>query len=128
MTAGAALAAELIVRLQRLGELSGVHELAPLQAAPPFATVEAGPETDWSHKTGTGRELRVAIVVRDKGERPDRIRRLTDQIQAEVEPIGPDVGVWRLASLVFLRSRTIREAGGWAATIEYRARLLETSG
>lgn len=125
MMAGAALAAELIARLHRIGELSGVHELAPVQASPPFATVETGPEADWSHKTGKGRELRVAIIVRDKGERPDRIRRLIDQVQTEIEQIGPDVGSWRLATLVFLRSRTIREAGGWAATIEYRARLLE---
>ena len=124
MTAGAALAAELTTCLLRIGELSGVHELAPIQAAPPYATLETGPEIDWSHKTGTGRELRVAIVVRDKGERPDRIQRLIGHVQAEIEQVGPDVGVWRLATFVFLRSRTIREVGGWAATIEYRARLL----
>jgi hypothetical protein len=36
----------------------------------PYAIVETGPEIDWSHKSGAGRELRLAVTLRDKGERP----------------------------------------------------------
>lgn len=69
-TAGEALTAAATARLKPLASLAGVHEAAPIQAARPYATVEAGPETDWSHKTGLGREVRLAVTIRDAASGP----------------------------------------------------------
>ena len=103
----------------------GVFPLAPVQAACPFATVDAGLETDWGHKSGVGREVRLAVTIRDRAERPDRIQSLEDQALAAIERSGGVTPNWAVVSMSFMRSRTVREsATGWAAVIEFRARML----
>ena len=98
----------------------------PLTAAFPYAIVEAGPESDWSHKSGAGRELRLSILVRDKGERPARLRGLVAEIERVIMEIGADLTSWRLVNLVFVREAMLRETGAaWSAAIDYRARLLK---
>jgi hypothetical protein len=124
--AGQALAEAAIVALSGVAGLNGVYDGPPLSAAFPHARIEAGPESDWSHKSGVGRELRLAIVLRDQGERPARLRALMHAAEIAAGAIGPDLDGWRLVNLVFLRSSLLREKeAAWAAAIEYRARLLK---
>jgi hypothetical protein len=124
--AGAALRAAAIEVLQSL-ELGGVYPGPPLQAAFPHALVECGPETDWGHKSGSGREVRLAVTLRDRGERPERAQAFAEVVEAAMAA-GLAVDGWRLVTLALVRSRTIAEgrAGktGWAVAIDYRARLL----
>ena len=123
--AGQVLAEAAITALREIEGLNGIYDGPPLTAAFPYALVEAGPETDWSHKSGEGRELRLSIQVRDKGERPARLRALVARIEAAMVGIGPDLAGWRLANLVFVREAMLRETGAaWGAAIDYRARLL----
>ena len=127
MSAGAA---DALVRaaLDALGSVSGltgVHERAPLQAAFPFLEVEAGAETDWGHKTGCGRELRLAVTVHDKGERPARLRRLMSAVEERLSSLNPTPG-WQLVTMQFLRSRVARDNDRWTGAIDYRARLLRS--
>ncbi len=124
--AGAALREAAIEVIESL-ELGGVYPGPPLQAAFPHATVECGPETDWGHKEGRGRELRLAVTLRDRGERPDRAQAFAEVAEAALEA-GLDVEGWRLVTLVMLRRRTVAEGRGgsmgWAVAIDYRARML----
>lgn len=122
--AGQELQQTAIAKLRSVAGL-GVFTLAPVQSSFPFATVDAGLESDWSYKGGEGREVRLAITIRDKGERPDRLQRLTGDAEAALRGLGPATQSWSIVSFRFLRSRTVREARqGWAAVIEYRARML----
>ena len=124
--AGQALVEAALAALRGVDGLNDVYDGAPLAAAFPYALVEAGPESDWSHKSGEGRELRLSILVRDKGERPVRLRQLVAEIEGSAMAVGPDLAGWRLVNLVFLRGSMLREAGAvWTAAIEYRARLLK---
>lgn len=123
MTAGAALRKAVRDALVAAGGM-GVHEVGPVQAAFPYATVECGPESDWGHKSGTGREVRLAVVVRDRGERPDRVDVLVASVEASLGAIGGEVGEWQVVSLRPVRTRLARDGTGWAASIEYRARML----
>jgi hypothetical protein len=124
--AGQILAEAAIAALRGIEGLNGVHDGPPLTAAFPYAVVEAGPESDWSHKSGEGRELRLSILVRDKGERPARLRELVAAIEDIVVGIGGELGGWRLVNLVFVREAMLREPGAaWSAAIDYRARLLK---
>ena len=124
--AGAALAEAVLEALRELEGLNGAYDGPPLTAAFPYATVETGPESDWSHKSGAGREARLSILVRDKGERPLRLRGIMAEVETAADGIGPDLAGWRLVNLVFLRGSMLREApAAWTAAIEYRARLLK---
>lgn len=124
--AGAALSAAAIEALAAL-ELGGVYPGPPLQAAYPHAVVECGPETDWGHKSGGGRELRLAVILRDSGERPERAQAFADVVESAIAA-GLDVEGWRLITLALVRRRTVAEGrggrAGWAVALDYRARLL----
>jgi hypothetical protein len=124
--AGAALRAAAIETVEAL-DLGGVYPGPPLQAAFPHAVVECGPETDWGHKSGCGRELRLAVTLRDCGERPERAQAFAEVVESAIAA-GLDVEGWRLVTLALLRRRTVAEGrgggAGWAVAIDYRARLL----
>jgi hypothetical protein len=129
MSAGEALVNAAAARLAGVAELTGVFDARPWQAAHPYATVDAGAETDWSHKTGAGREVRLAITIRDKGERPERPRRLIAAAENAMAGLAGEAGGWRIVSLVFLRSRIVADGrDGWIGAIDYRVRMLATEG
>lgn len=124
--AGAALRAAAIETVEAL-DLGGVYPGPPLQAAFPHAVVECGPETDWGHKSGRGREVRLAVILRDQGERPERAQAFAEVVESAIAA-GLDIEGWRLVTLVILRIRTVAEGrggkAGWAVAIDYRARML----
>ena len=124
--AGTALQASAIEALAAL-ELGGVYPGPPIQAASPHAVVECGPESDWGHKSGRGRELRLAVTLRDSGERPERAQAFADAAEAALQP-GLEVTGWLLVTLALVRRRTVadgrRGGAGWAVAIEFRARML----
>jgi len=137
MSAGEALQAAAMTALRAIEGL-GVYEGEPVQAAYPYALAEAGPEADWSFKGGTGRDVRLAVTLWDKGERPARLRGLAEAAEAALAEIEGEIGGWRLVTMPFLRSRLVRTGSpagkgggsgagrGWAAMIEYRALMLRT--
>ena len=122
MSAGQALQAALASVLAGEARLTGIYDGPPARAAFPYAVIDAGSESDWSHKSGEGREVLVALTSWD--EEPARLSELADA--AELLAGGVTVaGGWRLVSMRLLRRRTVRDvAGPWAAAIDFRARLL----
>lgn len=125
MMAGEALASRAIAALDAVAALNGRYEGPTLRSAVPYAVVEAGAESDWGHKSGAGREVRMTVVLRDEGERPARLRRLIEEAQAALESISPTGDGWRIVTLVLMRSRLLPEGDRrWLATLDYRARML----
>jgi hypothetical protein len=122
--AGEALQTAVAAMLKAVPGIGAVYEGAPRRAAFPHAVVDGGVETDWGHKSGAGREVRFAIILRDGGERADRLRRLASEAVAAMDGLGRELPGWQVASLVFLRSRIVPEGSGWTAVIEFRARML----
>lgn len=122
MSAGAALQAALGGALANETRLTGIYDGPPARAAFPYLVIDAGGESDWSHKSGEGREVIVALTVWD--EEPVRLAGLADVIEQCAAALGAPEG-WHLVSMRLLRRRTIRDvAGPWAAAIDFRARLL----
>lgn len=122
MSAGGALQAAVASALLPVGELSGVYDGPPARAASPYVVLDGGTETDWSHKSGRGREVLLAVTLWD--EQPARLHALGEEVEAAVAAIGVVEG-WQLVSIAFLRRRIVRDvAGPWAAAIDFRARLL----
>jgi uncharacterized protein DUF3168 len=106
--------------------LNGVYDGPPLHGAFPYGILEAGPESDWSHKSGAGRELRLAMTIRDQRERPARLRGLVREAETALEGLASELQDWRLVTLAFVRSRLVRGDGGWTAASDFRARMLKT--
>jgi hypothetical protein len=126
MSAGAELQSAAIAALQDVAELGGVYDGQPLQAVAPYALVETGPEVDWGHRSAAGREVRLAVTIRDEGERSARLRRL--MAEAEAVLVGlPAVQGWQLVTMRLLSSRAARDRrSGWIGLVEFRARMLKT--
>jgi hypothetical protein len=123
--AGDALQAAAVSALAAIDGIGRVYDAPPLQAVVPHALVTIDGEADWGHKSGEGREVRLAATIRDKGERPLRLRRLVAEAETALAALPNAMQPWRLVTMRLIRSRIVavpRE--GWAAVIEYRARML----
>jgi hypothetical protein len=122
MSAGGALQGAIASRLNGVEQLTGVFDGPPARAAYPYAAIDATTESDWSHKSGGGREVLVAITVWD--DQPVRLHALTDEVEGELQTL-PAIAEWQLVSMRLMRRRVLRDvAGPWAAALDYRARLL----
>lgn len=125
MSAGGALQAAIAAALAPIGELGGVFDGPPARAAYPYATLDATTEGDWSHKSGSGREVLVAITIWD--DQPVRLHGLADELEAALADLGAIDG-WQLVTMRLVRRRVLRDvAGPWAAAIDFRARMLATA-
>ena len=122
MSAGGAVQAALARSLANIRDLTGVFDGPPARAAYPYAAIDASLETDWSHKSGAGREVMVAITLWD--DQPVRLQEVSDTAEAKALSLSV-TGGWKLVTFRLIRRRTIRDvAGPWATAIDFRARLL----
>jgi hypothetical protein len=125
VSAGGALQSAIAAALANVQDLTGVFDGPPARAAYPYAALDATTETDWSHKSGDGREVLVAITLWD--DQPVRLHQLADEVEAEVQRLSGIFG-WELVTMRLLRRRVVRDvAGPWAAAIDFRARMLAFS-
>ena len=122
-----ALIAHLAADPALAGELNTVVEEAPLRTAPPWLAVVASASADWSTKSETGREVRVALELHMRGDDPGAGRTLAGDICAAVEALPSARGDFRIANTRFLRARVEqRPENRRAMLIEYRFRLIES--
>jgi hypothetical protein len=122
MSAGSAVQQAIAAQIAAIGEVTGVFDGPPARASFPSVAIDAGLESDWSHKSGEGREVMVAATLWD--DQPARLHPLADAVEAAVLAAAVGDG-WQLVSLRLLRRRIVRDvAGPWAAALDFRARLL----
>ena len=115
MSAGGALQSAIASALGGLSGLTGVFDGPPARAAYPYVALDATTETDWSHKSGEGREVLVAITLWD--DQPVRLHGLADAVEAAVSGLSAVVG-WQLVTMRLVRRRVVRDvAGPWAAAV-----------
>ncbi len=107
--------------------LTGVYDGPPPRAAFPYIAIADGISTDWSTKTASGREIRLALTVWDDGEEASRLLDLMAHVEDAIAALPRDLPGWRIASLMFLRAMVVRDAAGpWAGLVEHRVRMLES--
>jgi len=133
MSAEAVLQAAILAALRGDGVLStglnGVFEGPAVQASPPFAELGDVLSVDWGTKTAAGREVRIAVTIRDAAATGVRVQHLADAAGTAIEALPRDLPGWRVASVALLRTRVLRGAPGrWSATCEYRVRMMAIEG
>ncbi|SEL13620.1 Protein of unknown function [Sphingomonas palmae] len=125
VSAAAAVRAGVLARLRGVGGVNGVWEGAGVSAAAPFVLLGDVVASDWSTKDAAGRELRVAVTVRDRGDSPVRAGELAAAVEAAVAGLPRALDGWRVASVVLLRSSVVASGkGAWAAMVNHRVRVL----
>ena len=88
-------------------------------------SIVASASADWSHKTGEGREIRVALELQARGDEPATAAQLVRSIENRVTAIPAEQDGFRIVSVQFLRARTEQRGGtARAVLLEYRFRLL----
>ena len=122
----AALAGVIAGMLRDAPGLEGaaVFDAPPSRAAHPFVLVGEPVVTDLSAGLTIGREARVAVLIEDGGEQPDRLRALVAAAEAALASLPAVLpGGWRVTVNALARSRLVKAGGRWVATIEWRVRL-----
>jgi Protein of unknown function (DUF3168) len=105
--------------------LTGVYDGPPPHAAFPYVAIADGVVNDWSTKTATGREVRLALTIWDDGQEATRLHDLIGHVEDAFAALPCDLPGWRIASCIFLRSLVARDAAGpWAGLVEYRVRMM----
>ncbi len=130
MSAASELQAALVAALAAAdgiaGVASGVYDGPPARAAFPYLVIGDGLSFDWSHKTGRGREHRLAVTIWDEAGRAARLHALVAATEAAIEGVAAALPTNRIVS---------RDAGAQpdrarcrralAGSVEYRVRTLE---
>jgi hypothetical protein len=105
--------------------LNLITEEAPPRASPPWLAIVASASADFGHKSGAGREVRVALELQYLGDDPAAGADLVGALEARIEAFPAAQTGFRVASLAFLRGRAEqRGETRRALLLEYRARLL----
>ena len=121
----AALLAWLSADATLASGLNAVVEEAPSRTSLPWLAIASSASTDWSCKTAPGREVRVALELHCRGDRPDTAADLVAAIEARVESLPRTQGPLQVAAIQFLRARAEqRGESRRAILLEYRFRLM----
>ena len=107
--------------------LNAVVEEGPSPAPPPTLSIAASAAADWSTKTTTGREVRLAFELLDRSDTLTGTALIAARIEQRVATLAPDHPGFRIVATQFLRSRVERRQRNLRAVLlEYRFRLLAT--
>ncbi|WP_338142971.1 tail completion protein gp17 [Sphingobium algorifonticola] len=103
--------------------LNGMFDGPPGKASAPYAILGDCIGADWGTKDAPGREVRLTLIVQDKGETGAALAEMLALADAAIGRIT--VPGWQVASARLLRSRIVRaREEGWRATVDYRVRVL----
>ena len=106
-------------------QINAIVEEAPSRTALPWLAVAASASADWSVKDRSGREVRIALELHCRGDRPDTAASLVGAIEARIAALPQIQPGFRIVTSRFLRARAEqRGANTRAVLIEYRFRVL----
>lgn len=106
--------------------LNAIAEEAPVASPPPWLGIAATAGSDWGAKGAPGRDIRVALELRMRDDKPEGVAGLSDALERRIATMPAAQEGYRLVVTQFLRSRAERRAGNIRAVLtEYRFLLLQ---
>ncbi|AXK41512.1 tail completion protein gp17 [Erythrobacter aureus] len=103
------------------GMVNAIEEEGPIAASPPHIAIAASASTDWSTKTGPGREIRLALELVDRGDEAAATGAIAARIEQRIATLAPQQSGFRVVVTRFLRSRAERRRRNLRAVLlEYR--------
>ncbi|UYY76657.1 DUF3168 domain-containing protein [Sphingomonas sp. R1] len=109
-----------------VAQVNGIFDAPPARTPRPYLLVDDPVLSDWSTKDQDGREVRIAVLVRDTGQARNRVRALAELVEAAIAGMPAGLGEgWQVASCVLVRTRLVAEdATNLTAIVEHRVRML----
>ena len=105
--------------------LNSVTEEVPSRTSLPWLAISASASIDWSTKTERGREIRVALELHCRGDRPASAAALVAAIEARIASMPREQDGFAIVGCQFLRARAEqRSESTRAMLLEYRFRTL----
>jgi hypothetical protein len=121
----AALIAWLAADPLLVADLNAIVEETPSRTSLPWLAIAASASTDWSCKTAQGREVRIALELHCRGDRPDTAAALVSAIELSVAALPSAQPTFDIVTTQFIRARAEQRAANTRAILfEYRFRLL----
>jgi hypothetical protein len=109
-------------------EINVVSEENPLETSAPRMSIATSASTDWSTKSGPGREVRIALELVERSDQSASLSNHLALTESRIATLNPEQNGYRVVVTQFLRSRAERRQRGLRAVLlEYRFRLLDTS-
>jgi len=106
-------------------QLNSVTEEAPPKTALPWLAIATSASADWGAKDRPGREVRVALELHCRGDRPDTAGLLVGAVESRIASLPREQGGLEVVSRQFLRAHTEQRAGNVRSILlEYRFRVL----
>ncbi|HCF24629.1 MULTISPECIES: DUF3168 domain-containing protein [unclassified Novosphingobium] len=106
-------------------QLNAVVEEVPQRTALPWLAIAASASADWSVKDRPGREVRLALELHCRGDKPDSAASLVAAIEARISSLPAAQPGFQVVTAQFLRARAEQRASNTRAVLlEYRFRLL----
>lgn len=111
-----------------LAQTVGVfREEATGPLAAPMIAIAASASRDWSTKTETGREVRIAVEHHSRGDAADTDIEALSAIESRVLALPPNQAGFRVVTGQFLRARNEKRSHHLRASLlEFRFLLLRT--
>jgi hypothetical protein len=101
--------------------VNAIEEEGPIAASPPHIAIAASASTDWSTKSGPGREIRLALELVDRGDEAVATGAIAARIEQRIATLAPQHSGFRVVVTQFLRSRAERRRRNLRAILlEYR--------
>ncbi len=123
------LRARLIEWLASDPALAGINtfeEESPLSSSPPWLGIAASGSVDWGCKDRRGSEVRLALELESRSDRPEADAELLRSIKSRVLNLPVFHSEFEVASVRFLRSRSEARADNRrGALLEFRFRIFE---
>jgi hypothetical protein len=105
--------------------LNAVTEEAPARASLPWLAIAASASADWSCKSHSGREVRVALELQCRGDSPDAAGALVAAIESRIATLPRAQAGFAVVTVQFLRARAEQRPGNRRAVLlEYRFRVM----
>ena len=126
MSASLAVQRLMVAALADIPGLTGVYDGPPPDAASPYLVIGADIATDWSTKTETGHEHRVAVNVWDAGPGTAPVKTLMGAVETRLASLAGGRDGHRIVSSRLVRSLVLTDAEGWShGIVEFRLRTIE---
>lgn len=110
-----------------LTDLGAIREEATGPITTPMLSIAASASRDWSTKTESGREVRIAIEHRSRGDSADTAIEMLSTIEARVLALPRDQAGFTLVASQFLRARNEKRSHNLRSSLlEFRFLLLTT--